>query len=440
MATLLDVPKLQRLGKVIRSRIHESNKLHPQQKQALRNIEQRFGSRDANFTAVISMPTGTGKTGVICCLPFAIGGAIAEGIISPNTINLNKPILIIAPSLSILDQLERSLLRNPFLKKMGILAEDESRHNYTLYTVRSTADIIGLELYQQFDIILSNSQKWRRNKKVPNYEDLPRDLFSMVIVDEAHHLPAPQWQEVIDKFQPYAKVVFFTATPFRSDDKDITADGTLSTGPGFAYKLTREEAIRDRLIREVRFPPVLQGGGGDPILSTLNVLVAVRECINNKNEDTPLPGNFKHTAIIVARNIEEATKVELLCTFIFRPNQLVLALHSDIKPRHTIKEKIDEIREGKYSVVIIVSMILEGFDYPPFSVAGIVTGIRSRVKFAQFIGRVQRIVREGNVLEDDRIKADVITHSMFEQEELIEKYKNPVIDEIEDQNLDVTED
>lgn len=439
MAALSYVTKLQGLGKEMRSRIHESKKLHPQQKQALRNIEQWFGSTDANFTAVISMPTGTGKTGVICCLPFAIGGAIAEGIISPNTINLNKPILIIAPGLSILDQLERSLLRDPFLKKMGLLTEEELVYNYTLYTVRSTADIIELELYQQYDVILTNSQKWRRKKKVPTYEDLPRDLFSMVIVDEAHHLPAPQWQEVIDKFQPYAKVVFFTATPFRSDDRDITADGTLSTGPGFAYKLTREEAIRDRLIREVRFPPVLQGGG-DPILSTLNVLVAVRECINNKNEDTPLPGKFKHTAIIVARNIEEATKVESLCTFIFRPNQLVLALHSDIKPKHTIKDKIDEIKEGKYSVVIIVSMILEGFDFPPFSVAGIVTRIRSRVKFAQFIGRVQRIVREGGVLEDDRIRADVITHSMFEQEELIEKYKNPVIDEIEDQNLDVTED
>ena len=70
-------------------------------------------------------------------------------------------------------------------------------------------------------LFLSNVQKWRLENdgrhKIPSYRELPSNLFSMVIVDEAHHVPAPQWREIIDKFQKHAKIVFFTATPERAD-------------------------------------------------------------------------------------------------------------------------------------------------------------------------------------------------------------------------------
>ena len=51
-----------------------------------------------------------------------------------------------------------------------------------------------------YDIVLTNAQKWRKaDKNDPtsiNYNDLPEDLFSLIIVDEAHHLPANQWREI----------------------------------------------------------------------------------------------------------------------------------------------------------------------------------------------------------------------------------------------------
>lgn len=44
-----------------------------------------------------------------------------------------------------------------------------------------------------------------------------RSILIDNLVDEAHHLPASQWQEIIDKFKKHAKIVFFTATPTRAD-------------------------------------------------------------------------------------------------------------------------------------------------------------------------------------------------------------------------------
>lgn len=159
----------------------------------------------------------------------------------------------------------------------------------------------------------------------------------MVIVDEAHHLPAPQWQQIVRKFRPHAKVVFFTASPTRSDGKEITADGTLSVGPGFAYILTPEEAIRDRLIRKVEFKVISHD---DPVLS---VLVAIQKCMQEKN---PLPGQFRHAAIIITQDIMQATQVESLCTKAGFNNQTVLVLHNQIRSK---VERIQDIRDGRYS-------------------------------------------------------------------------------------------
>lgn len=96
---------------------------------------------------------------------------------------------------------------------------------------------------------------------------------------------------------------------------------------------------------------------------------------------------------------------------------------------------MDDIKRGKFEVVIIVRMLLEGFDYPPFSAGGIVTRIGSPVKFAQFIGKVQQLVRSPEI-EDASVKANIVTHQFFMQEDLYEEYIKPVIPEGEDRSLD----
>ena len=43
-------------------------------------------------------------------------------------------------------------------------------------------------------------------------EDIPNDGYDLVIVDEAHHYPAPTWKLLVDHFSDSLKL-FLTATP-----------------------------------------------------------------------------------------------------------------------------------------------------------------------------------------------------------------------------------
>ena len=439
--------KLIKGGPALTNRFLTKPILYSQQKQALTKLIDWFANEETkDKTAVVAMPTGSGKTGIIACLPYCLGGAVGEGRITD--IDLNKPILVIAPGLIILSQLEENLDRKPFLRRVGLIKKKERRYGYLVRKIMTTEDVSILnENARQYEIVLTNAQKWRRKHKTdptPNYEDLPANLFSMIIVDEAHHLPAKQWQEIITKFKPRAKVVFFTATPYRTDKKEITTDLALSK-VGFAYKLSREDAIKDRLIRELEvtilssaeIPPPTKKPKHEQDISEKNVCILkvlekIKERIKEKNRDSPLPDGKKHASIIIAHDIEEAKEVDEMCKDV--GFQSVALLHC--KNTQTKNEKTtSEIRDGKYEVVIVVKMLLEGFDYPPFSIAGIVTKIVSPVKFAQFIGRIQRVVGR-----DKREKADVITHKYFQQESMLQKYLKPVISEKEeDKSLDIEE-
>lgn len=105
---------------------------------------------------------------------------------------------------------------------------------------------------------------------------------------------------------------------------------------------------------------------------------------------------------------------------------------------------IKKIKDGHFEIVIIVNMLLEGFDYPPFSIAGIVTNITSLVKFTQFVGRIQRLVRhknaEGKIEIETGITGDVITHKHFKIAHLFNEAFEPRIPETEKEDLDETED
>ena len=461
------LPELQHYGKEVKKRcLSEKSSLHECQKEALQSIVDWFSDEDTeNITAVVVMPTGTGKTGVICCLPYVIGGAIANGEIPSDKINIRKPILVIAPGLDILHQLEDNLLpsNDCFLRKRGLLRKkDMSEHYYNIVRVTNTSQLSKTgESFQCYDIVLSNAQKWRKVKDgTPNYEDLPDDLFSMVIVDEAHHLPAKQWEDIVKKFREYAKIVFFTATPERADKKEITTDGAISTN-GYAYELTREEAIKLRLIREVKpfylktqpnitIDDLTQAAKKIKLVKSFmsfiermkyaeQVLVQIKARIEQKNRECPLPGNTKHSAIIITKNINDANEVEHLCIGHGFSRDQVLVMHTKkIKGNKRMREDmIKKIQDGRCEVVIIVKMLLEGFDYPPFSIAGILTRIHSPVKFAQFVGRIQRLVRQPTV--EGNVEGDIITHEYFKQKDLFEEYIRPRI-ELEKENESIDED
>ena len=178
------------------------------QKDALDALVRWFqDDATKNSTAFVMMPTGSGKTGVICSLPYWFGNVISNKQLD---IDLSQPILVITPGLDILKQMENDLVQasgdDPcFLMKVGAIKNERRELRDILYlikTIGSIQDVHKLRSCQE-DIVLSNAQKWRdhdqKGDRRATWRDLDDDLFSVIIVDEAHHLPAPQWQNIIDK-------------------------------------------------------------------------------------------------------------------------------------------------------------------------------------------------------------------------------------------------
>ena len=399
------------------------DKLLKHQNEALRKLQEWYCKDKRRDIALVSMPTGSGKTGVICCLPYFL----AEKKEDTEEVEFDKPILVIAPNLVIADQLERQILvsaeghdKNFLLRRKIVLLEDQRDVLPSGVKVERTSEVANQEYLRNKEVVIANAQKFLEG---PWEENLSDDLFKLVIIDEAHHFPAETWTKIIRKFQGHALVVFFTATPYRSDHQTVVERP-------FAYHLSLKEARENHIIRrtewhELRQDPNDGNRDQDP---TLLVLEEVKRIQDQKNEDKPLPGNVPHMAIAITRNTDDADEVAEIWNTRFGQNTAV-AYHSGVR-KHQLKKMKQRIDDDDVKLVVVVDMLQEGFDHPPISIAVILTKIVSPVKFVQFIGRAQRVVRKGEEQESREICADIVTHIDYHQEENYDKFQNEDLIEI----------
>ena len=398
--------------------------LDPQHK-ALQSLEQFFDGQNEGRIGLVSMPTGSGKTGVISCLPFFLGKLGLNPPPAPDAPPFgeplhcfDKPVLVIAPDLAIADQLEERLTvsgdeaRENFLLKEKIIPRHAVKDALPQgLKIEETKHVRNMVFLQTKDVIIANAQKFLKGE----WESvLPDNIFKLVIVDEAHHHPATTWRRIIQKFRNDAMVVFFTATPFRADGQPV-----LPSGEGkIVYHLSLQNARQQRIIRGINWRDPFVAGETD--LERFNlILEAVKTIQEDKNLRNPLPNGKPHMAIAITKDIDCAEKVAELWNNDWGNPGSAIAYHSDVRPKSLKNTMMGAIKTDQVKLVVVVESLLEGFDHPPISIAAIMTKIVSPVKFTQFIGRAQRIVRDhvGLEVEAAGIMADVVTHAIFEQEE-----------------------
>ena len=393
-------------GEYVRSR--SKGRLLDHQIEALEALQDWF-IKTPDEIALTVMPTGSGKTGVICCLPYFLGAS--------KDFSFRKPVLVIAPNLEIASQLEGQTLPSKnsdanFLCSRELISPDltEDRITDALpngVKIEETKELLTNPKYlTQKDVIIANAQKFLRGK----WETaLPDDLVQMVIVDEAHHFPAPTWLRIIDKFKNHALVAFFTATPFRTDQKPV-----VDCEP--AYRLPLEVARAQGIIRRTDFDEIndyAEVRVGDLSEVYKLVLKRVWEKQEEKKTTQPLPNNIPHMAMAIARDTVEANEVQDLWNTLFG-DETAIAYYYQLPTKERLK-RMQRLKDNKVRLVVVVDMLKEGFDHPPISIAAILTNISSPVKFTQFIGRAQRIVRTPK--ENERnVCADVVTHVHFNKQ------------------------
>ncbi len=174
------------------------------------------------------------------------------------------------------------------------------------------------------------------------------ELCPCLFIDEAHHVAAPKWKGFKEAFKA-SRIVQFTATPFRNDDRPIEGKR--------AFTFSLRHAQEQNYFKPIRFKPVIEF---DPDQKDSAIAEAAVKQLRAE-------AHLGHILMARVANVARAREVfECYRQFHeFNPVQIHTGIAS--------KAERDEIRKklisGESRIVVCVDMLGEGFDLPELKIA-----------------------------------------------------------------------
>lgn len=281
-------------------------------------------------------------------------------------------------------------------------------------------------------IVLTNIQQLASSadKWLPLFAD---NYFDLILVDEGHHNAAPSWKKVFEKF-PNAKVVSLTATPFRSDSREIEGE--------LVYRYSFKRAMLKGYIKRLQAIYVAPEEiyftyAGDSRRHTLDEVLELKEeewfsrgvalspeC-NKHIVDASLDkldrlrqSGTRHQLIAAACSVKHAKAIRSLYA---ERGYEAAEIHSDMSADKRA-EVVQKLRSGILDCIIQVQVLGEGFDHPHLSVAAIFRPFRSLAPYVQFVGRVMRVVVQNDTRHPDNY-GYVVTHIGLNLDQLLSDFR-----------------
>lgn len=219
---------------------------------------------------------------------------------------------------------------------------------------------------------------------------LSSELFDFIIVDEAHHTPAHTYSEVVNLFKPKI-LIGLTATPYRSDKKDVFS--FFGGKDGHIGKFDLVWALKHRKLAFPKYLVLLDDLDQDKIdqLETgLTVSDLDKRLFLHKKDDevvkiierTVVEKEIENVkGIIFCRNINHMK--HLLGFFEIGTATLV---HSKMHEQER-KENIRNFREGEVKYILVCDLFNEGIDIPETNLLVFMRFTGSRTVWLQQLGR-----------------------------------------------------
>ena len=397
--------------------IDENIELRDPQREAHAATLEHFGS--SCEAAILQLPVGCGKSGLIALLPFGL----AHG-----------RVLVISPNITIRDGLYADLnitnRRSCFWRKRSVLSPE------TMLAGPHVAGLDGKDANihdcEKSHIVLTNIQQLASSadRWLPNFED---SFFDLILVDEGHHSAAKSWEKVFDRF-PNAKVVNLTATPYRADDKEITGK--------LVYRYSFKRAMVKGYIKRLQAVYVAPSEltftyEGDTKTHTLNEVLQLKEeewfsrgvalspACNVDIVTTSLDRleqlrqtGTRHQVVAVAMHIDHARAIRSLYA---ERGYEAETIHSKMAAEDRA-EVLRKLKAGLIDVIVQVQMLGEGFDHPQLSVAAIFRPFRSLAPYLQFVGRAMRVVVQNDPRHPDNY-GYIVTHAGMNLDTLLTDFR-----------------
>ena len=331
--------------------------LRPYQREALTAVRDAY--KAGKRRVIVSLPTGTGKT-----LVFAH---------FPRVLNMKKRLLVLAHREELLLQ-ARDKFRSidPELK-----AEIEQAG------ARAAADA---------KVVIASVPTLAR--KGARLSRLQPDEFSIIVVDEAHHAVAPSYRRIFDHFglfEPRVSryLIGFTATPRRGDKQ----------GLGEIF----EDVCYARDMREMiagRYLCPITGWRVDTDLSLDNVKLRHGDFVESQLArvvNTPLRNNLLVKAY---RDFAEERRAIVFCVDVAHAKNVHHAfaeagiraapVWGDLS-RDQRRSTLARFSAGEIDVVTNCNLLTEGFDEPRVDCVIMARPTRSKLLYAQMVGRGTRL-------------------------------------------------
>lgn len=324
-----------------------AQKLRPYQQRAKDKIHAEWES--GHRRTLLVLPTGTGKT-------------IVFASVAADQVRAGDRVLILAHRGELLEQAADKLQRSTGLVSAVEKAESTCLNSW-------------------FRVVVGSVQTLQRSARL---ERFPRDYFSTIIIDEAHHAITDGYRRILDYFES-AKVLGVTATPDRGDMRNL---GEVFDSLAYEYKLT--DAIKEGYLCKIMAQTIplqldISGvalSGGDYAVGELGTALdpyleqiaaeMVQRCRGRKTVVfLPLiKTSQKFRDLLNAKGLQAA----------------------EVNGQSTDrKEVLADFDAGKYNVLCNSMLLTEGWDCPSVDCVVVLRPTKVRSLYSQMVGRGTRL-------------------------------------------------
>lgn len=306
--------------------------------------------------AIISLPTGYGKTALMTAVGFVLKAS---------------RVLVITPTAALRSQALRAFSEMEALRRLGCLppVDDLPNPNVTAVEGRLTSTE-EWENLRRFDVVVCTPQS--ASPQIEGVQTPPADLFDVVVMDEGHHSPAATWSAMIDAF-PDARHLLFSATAFRRDRRPL---------PGkMAFSYPLRKAVEERAFGRVTLEAVEVDSDSVTEARDKALITRAAEIFERDRRN-----GLDHR--IFARTDRTKAAEDLAARYVAAG--LRMKAVSSKKSKAQIELTLGELAAGEIDGIVCVDMLGEGYDFPRFKIAVLHAAHNSLVPTLQFIGRFAR--------------------------------------------------
>lgn len=305
--------------------------------------------------AIVTMPTGSGKTAVLASLAFLLRA---------------KRVLVLTPSRLVREQIAEKFESLSDLKTIEAL--DVLHAPPSVACIRERPKTVAdWERLRTNDVVVATVSSISSIKDpIP---DPPVDLFDVVFVDEGHHAPAATWARVLAKLQG-SRQVLLTATPFRRDEKEIRGRMV------FTYDVRR--AYEDGVFGKLNFQAVQPNAGQSSDQAIAKATEAQFKADRKRG--------LNHLIMVRVDGVDRGRALKK----VYEDNTgLKLDFITGASSLSTVQKTVERLRKLQIDGIICVNMFGEGFDLPNLKIAAVHSPHKSLAITLQFIGRFARTNR-----------------------------------------------